>query len=372
MFLNSSAASWVYNETKTNIEVEPFHRNLPDYAVTPLIPLPSLAKELGLGHVLLKDESNRLGLPAFKILGASWAVFKAVAARCNLPPTSTLEELGTAARQASIRLVTCTEGNWGRAVSRMAKYLGITAIIFVPDFMDEATQRKIESEGAKVVVVTGDYDFSIKKAREEADRDGLLVMDVSWEGYEEIPEWVVEGYTTMLTETDRQLAAMGVHSATHAIASVGVGSWAQAVIMHYKSKEPSATVITVEPDTAASLKASLEAGEITPIATGHTIMNGMNCGTVSTTAWKVLKEGIDASVTVSDVDVHHDLQYLHSQHVKVGPCGAATLTALKQVCRENKGELGLTDNSVVVVFSTEGARDYAVPIRESIRPGAGP
>lgn len=191
MYRNPSAASWVCDGPKFNPEVVPFHRSLPDYAVTPLTPLPDLAKQLGLGHVLLKDESNRLGLPAFKILGASWAVYKAVAAQCSLPLTCSLKEVGVAAKKSGIRLVTCTEGNWGRAVSRMAKYLDITAIIFVPDFMDQATQRKIESEGAEVVVVDGDYDFSIKTAREEADKGGLLVMDVSWEGYETIPEVIL-------------------------------------------------------------------------------------------------------------------------------------------------------------------------------------
>lgn len=188
MYRNPAAAAWTCDGPGINAEVEPFHRSLPDYAVTPLNSLPDLAKELGLGQVLLKDESNRLGLPAFKILGASWAVFKAVAAKCDLPLTSTLEEVGAIAKKMDIRLITCTEGNWGRAVSRMAKYLQIKAIIFVPNFMDEATQRKIEGEGAKVIVVAGDYDYSIEKAREEADRDGLLVMDVSWDGYEVIPE----------------------------------------------------------------------------------------------------------------------------------------------------------------------------------------
>lgn len=166
----------------------------------------------------------------------------------------------------------------------------------------------------------------------------------------------------MLTETDKQLHDMNIRGATHAIASVGVGSWAQAVTMYCKSKSPSATVMTVEPDAAASLKTSLEVGEIVPITTGHTIMNGMNCGTVSTTAWETLKQGVDASVTVSDLDVHYDLQYLHSQNVKVGPCGAATLTALKQLCSDRKQELGLDEQSVIVLFSTEGARDYVTPI----------
>lgn len=165
----------------------------------------------------------------------------------------------------------------------------------------------------------------------------------------------------MLTETGRQLHDMGIRSATHAVAAVGVGSWAQAVTMHYKAQTPSTRVITVEPATAASLMASLEAGVITPIATGHTIMNGMNCGTTSTTAWKILKEGVDLSVTVSDIDVHHDLGYLHSQGVQNGPCGAATMTALKRVCNEKKAELGLDELSVVVLFSTEGSRDYVIP-----------
>jgi diaminopropionate ammonia-lyase len=188
MFHNLSAASWRYTGPCTNAAVEPFHKSLPDYAVTPLVPLPDLARQLGLGHVFLKDESNRLGLPAFKILGASWAIYKAVARKCNLPLSASLEELGDAAHKAEIKLVTCTEGNWGRAVARMAKYLRVKALIFVPSFMDEATQKKIEGEGATVVVVDGDYDQSISKAREEANKGGMLVMDVSWKGYEEIPE----------------------------------------------------------------------------------------------------------------------------------------------------------------------------------------
>jgi diaminopropionate ammonia-lyase len=167
----------------------------------------------------------------------------------------------------------------------------------------------------------------------------------------------------MLTETDKQLLSMNITPATHAFAAVGVGSWAQAVTMHYKalSRSAPAKIITVEPDTAASLKASLEAGKITPIQTGHTICNGMNCGTTSMTAWEVLKEGVDVSVTVRDVDVHNDLQYLHGRGIRNGPCGAATMTALKKVCREMREELGLDEKSVVVLFSTEGEREYVVP-----------
>lgn len=188
MFLNPSAASWKYEGLRCQ-EVASFHRHLPDYNVTTLHTLPDLAKELKLGHVLIKDESNRFGLPAFKILGASWATFKAVATRCNYPFSAAIEEVGAAARKASIQLVTCTAGNWGRAVARMSKYMQTPVTVFVPNTMDKATQDRIRSEGAKVVVVDGNYDQAISVARREAEiSKSILMMDTSWEGYEEIPQ----------------------------------------------------------------------------------------------------------------------------------------------------------------------------------------
>ncbi|KAK8163665.1 tryptophan synthase beta subunit-like PLP-dependent enzyme [Phyllosticta citrichinensis] len=376
--------------------IQAFHTQLPDYNVTPLVPVPSLAAELRLAHVLLKDESSRFGLPAFKILGASWAVHRAVAARMGFPPTVSPADL----RDKNInnnnnnifRLVTCTDGNWGRAVARMARLLALPARIFVPNTMDAPTRHKIASEGADVRVVPGDYDASIAAAKHDADDDTapvapLLVMDTSWDGFEEIPSWVVDGYSTMLNETDRQLAALG-HSRIPAcvIASVGVGSWAQAVTAHYKSKprraddddddddeqeqQPDAAapqqttrVVAVEPTTAACLQTSLRADRIVPIATGNTIMCGMNWGTVSSLAWPVLRAGIDASVLVSDRESHAATADLHALGVACGPCGAAPLAALRRLCRDGKAAaaLGLGPDAVVVLFSTEGQRPYEVP-----------
>lgn len=163
----------------------------------------------------------------------------------------------------------------------------------------------------------------------------------------------------MLIETDQQLRDLGIGPVSHAVASVGVGSWAQAVAMHYKSATPTASVVAVEPDTAACLKASLEAGKILPITTGSSIMNGMNCGTVSLKAWDVLRWSVDATVTVTDLKVHHDLQYLHDQGINIGPCGAAPLRALKKLIEDKK--LGLGRDAVVVLFSTEGERSYPIP-----------
>lgn len=238
MYINQSARNWTC-QTPIDARVLQFHRSLPDYAVTPLTPLNELAKELGVGHVFVKDESSRFGLPAFKILGASWAVYRAVSVEVGLPLTVTREELGKAARAKGVKLVTCSEGNWGRAVSRMAQYLGIQATIYVPRYMDDATQSKIRSEGAKVVVVKGEYDDTIVASREDSATTGaLLVMDTSWEGYEEIPgvclsiiatsqltdlipQWVTEGYSTMLMEVDQQVQDATGKPVTLAIASVG-------------------------------------------------------------------------------------------------------------------------------------------------------
>lgn len=187
MYLNPPARKWTC-EAIINPAVEQFHRKLPDYAETPLVPLGDLARELGVGHVLVKDESSRFGLPAFKILGASWAIYRAVAAKVGLPPTVSLEELGSAANKQSVKLVACSDGNWGRAVARMARYLGVPATVFVPKNIDKTTQDKIASEGARVPVVQGDYDASIRAAIVEAEgSNGLLAMDTSWPGYEEIP-----------------------------------------------------------------------------------------------------------------------------------------------------------------------------------------
>ncbi|KAF2753616.1 tryptophan synthase beta subunit-like PLP-dependent enzyme [Pseudovirgaria hyperparasitica] len=359
LYTNSVAASWTCPAVSNDI-VHSFHRSLPDYSETRLHSLPDLATDLGVAHVVIKDESTRFGLPAFKITGASWAVYRAVCEATSLPLNVSLEVLGRAANDRGIRMVACTEGNWGQAVAQMARYLSIPATIFVPRFMSTATQATIEGEGAQVIKIEGDYDESVKRAEREAkENDALLCMDTAWPGYEKIPAWVVQGYATILSETDAQLEQLVGRPATHAFAPVGVGSWGHAVTVHYKSKTEGqrALVVAVEPDTAACLKTSLKKGMITSIETGESIMAGMNCGTVSLMAWPALRDGADAVVTVTDVEAHRAVEYLHSRQVIAGPCGASTVAAFRKI----SNQLGLGRESVVVLFSTEGSREYKIP-----------
>lgn len=170
----------------------------------------------------------------------------------------------------------------------------------------------------------------------------------------------------MLNETDVQMqAVLPGRSATNAFVPVGVGSIAEAVTQHYKRHPPGhdsrASIATVEPTTAACLMASLEAGKITTVQTKESIMCGMNCGTVSTTAWPTLSMGVDADITVTDAEAHLSVCQLEQHGLQPGPCGAATLAALKRACCDARNDLGLNSSSVVVLFCTEGAREYEAP-----------
>ena len=166
----------------------------------------------------------------------------------------------------------------------------------------------------------------------------------------------------MLAEIDRQVEAAsgGQSQDTVYITSVGVGSWAHSVVAHYKAANPGAFIITVEPDTATSFKESLHCNEITPIVTGDTIMAGMNCGTTSKIAWPVLRDGVGAAVAVTDPEAHQSVLDLKAQGVKPGPCGAATLAALRKYVN-GAGDSRDWTKTTVVLFSTEGEREYEVP-----------
>lgn len=339
-FSNPSARRWsVVDDAPAS--AREFHRTLAGYEPTPLVDLPELAAALGVGRLLVKDESQRIGLPAFKILGASWA--------CR----QTLD------RHPGAHLVTATDGNHGRAVARMARELGTGATVFVPDVMRESTATRIVQEGASVIRVEGDYDVAVGAAAEHADAapERALVQDTAWEGYEEVPQWIVDGYRTMPAEIDEALGAPPDLVAV----PVGVGSLAQAVVAHYRSGAAGgggrpARVLSVEPDTAAGLLASLREGIPVPVPTASTVMAGLNCGTVSSLAWPVLRAGCDAAITVTDAEALSASDDLAALGVSSGPCGAATLAGVRAALSDpsRRADLDLPADAVVVLLSTEG------------------
>ncbi len=352
-YSNPSARRW--SPRQDPISVRDYHRGLPGYAPTPLVALPQVAAELGLGRVLVKDESSRLGLPAFKMLGASWACHQVLA------------------EHPGAELVTATDGNHGRAVARMATHLGTRATIFIPAGMREHAAALIEGEGAHLVRVDGHYDDAVRAAADfaAADPSRALVQDTAWAGYEQVPTWVVQGYETLGEEIDEQLG----HRPDLLVVPAGVGSLAQALIAHYRASGTTdaprggatTRVLVVEPDTAACVVRSLAKGAPVSVETGSSIMAGLNCGTLSTLAWPVLRDGCDAAITVTDEEALRASDDLLALGVHSGPSGAATYAGLRTALRHDslRLDLDLPEEAIVVLLSTEGWQNDTDPAQAS-------
>jgi diaminopropionate ammonia-lyase len=363
-YANPAARKW---RTGTPPSARGFHRTLAGYEPTPLTSLPSLAAELGVGHVLLKDESHRLGLPAFKILGASWAACRALCARYELD-ADTITVAGLRAHiaeniapRARPVLVTATDGNHGRAIARIAAMLGLAARIYVPSGVSKPAMEAIRNEGADLIGTPTDYDGAVLEAARSTQgspRD-LLVQDTAWQGYTDIPRWIVDGYATLFDEIDESLDEAYLPGPHLVACPVGVGAFAHAMVDHYRSRDGDPTVLlSVEPDTAACVAQSLLTGRRVTVETGHTIMTGMNCPTPSELSWPTLAAGIDAAVSVSDDECRRAVAELTQLGEDAGPCGASTLAGVRKAlaARTRRDALGVGEDSVVVLISTEGRR----------------
>jgi len=343
-----------------------FHRRLPGYEETPLVDAPRLAEALGVGKVLVKDESSRLGLPAFKVLGASWAVYRALEERLGdrgFGGWQTIEDLRQRLEPLRpLSLVAATDGNHGRALARVARLLGLRARIFVPGDMAAARREAIAGEGAEVVVVDGGYDEAVERSSEA---EGLLISDTSWPGYERVPTWVIEGYSTMLWEIEDQLAGRDEPGPDLVVAQVGVGAFAAAVARHFRRPEVphSPKLVTVEPARADCLFRSVSAGRLVTVPGPHdSIMAGLNCGRPSLVAWPILSSTIDVLVTMDDDPAREAMRLAARSGIVSGETGAAGLGCLLELLHSKEHEegrrlLGANGNTRVLLFNCEGATD---------------
>jgi diaminopropionate ammonia-lyase len=337
-------------------DVAAFHRTLPGHAPTPLVELPSRAAGLGTRRLFAKDESARLGLPAFKILGASWGVHRALCERLDLAVADT-SLAGLRSMRPDVRLVTATDGNHGRAVAAMARLLGVPADVFVPYGVHPGAAAAIKAEGAAVTEVPAPYDEAVRTAADAAaaDPSALLVQDTAWPGYERVPQWIVEGYSTLFTEIEEQLAEAGAAPAGLVAVPVGVGSLAQAAVTHYRSGSSATTLLSVEPEAAPCVLASLHQDRPLTVETGSTTMAGLNCATPSTLAWPVLRSGLDAAVAVTDASTARAARDLAALGVPAGPCGAASLAGVRAALAPDRRPLLASGHGeTIVLLVTEG------------------
>lgn len=363
--------------------VHAFHRRLPGYGPTPLRDVPVLAAEAGVQRVLVKDESSRMGLPAFKILGASWATYRVLCERLGGEPEwSTLDDLAAvvAERLGPLRLVAATDGNHGRAVARMARLLGLRSTIVVPDGTAEARIEGIASEGAEVVVSPGTYDDAVTLSAGMAGNRDLVVSDTSWPGYEDPPRWVIEGYATIFAEIEAQLVEMGLDAPGLEVTETGVevpgapvvdvamvplgvgalGASAGTCLRAGRAPGSGPLLIGVEPDTAACVAAAVEAGHVVEVPGPHrSIMAGLNCGLASILALPTVTATFDAFVAVDDERCRRAVRALADAGLDVGETGAAALAGLTAVVEEHRTEVPIPGDTTVLLLVTEGVTDPA-------------
>lgn len=343
------------------------HRRLPGYAPTPLRRLPALAHRLGLGSLHLKDESHRLGLPAYKVLGAVWATVRLLeerhpALRGWHDIADLRERLMTVPR---LTLVSATDGNHGRGVARVARWLGFRAEIYVPAGTKGPRIEGIASEGARVIEVPGTYDATVARAAAVQGEEVLLIQDHGWPGYERVPALVAEGYATIFQEIDEQFAHSGEAAPDVVLVQIGVGTLASAVVRHYRRRgvSPPPRLVGVEPVGAASTLCSIESGRPVMLEVGAdaSIMAGLNCGAPSSAAWPAMRDGIDGFVAVADEQARLAMRLLAAEGVVSGESGAAGLAGLLELCEGEsrtaaRVRLGL-EGAGVLLLSTEGATD---------------
>lgn len=344
-----------------------FHRQVPGYGQTELIRLQELAAECGVAELLMKDESSRFGLNAFKGLGGIYAVAQAAGERLGLhPEQTTLPELQKPEyreRLQQLTFATATDGNHGKGVAWAAGLLGCPAKVFMPKGSSPRRAQAIRDAGqAEVTITPWNYDDTVNYVNECAEKEGwVLVQDTSWSGYEQVPKWIMQGYTTMVQEAAEQL---GGAVPTHIFLQAGVGAMAGAVAGYFRARYGAAcpTIVLVEPYGAACIYESMEAGDGQPHTArgnGETIMAGLNCGSPCTVAWDILRDYGSFALRCGDEAAKRGMRALKQYGVVSGESGASGIGAFLELARtpEQKARLGIGTDSRILFFSTEGNTD---------------
>ncbi|MEG0069593.1 diaminopropionate ammonia-lyase [Cetobacterium sp.] len=354
-----------------------FHSSFPQYEVTPLAKLDNLAKNIGLSGIYVKDESYRFGLNAFKVLGGSFAMAKYLASRLGedisklgyerLTSKEIKEKLG------DVTFYTATDGNHGRGVAWTANKLKQKSVVYMPFGSSEVRLENIKKEGADASITDMNYDDAVRlAAKNAAETNGVMVQDTAWDGYEEIPTWIMQGYGTMALEAIDQLKTYGVDRPTHIILQAGVGSLAaaiQGVFASIYGKDCPITVIA-ESDLADCLYKSALAKDGKPRFVGgtmQTIMAGLACGEPNTIGWEILRNYSTAFLSCPDWSAANGMRILgnpmsQDDYVKSGESGAVTTGVLYEIMtndeyKELRDKLKLNKESKVLLFSTEGDTD---------------
>ena len=346
-----------------------FHKTLPGYLPTPLLNLRHFAQKIGIGDCYIKDESQRLGLNAFKVLGASYAMAEEI--KKYVPEgQSNLSFESIKSHKTSIKdltFVTATDGNHGRAVAWCAEQYGCRAVVFMPKGSSEIRLKSILEHKAKAEITELNYDETVKYAESEAIKNNwVLLQDSSWPGYTEVPRNIMVGYKTMVQEFFEQTSDWP----THVIAQAGVGSFAASIFSSFISlTKQKPKFILLEPSGAACFFNSVKVGDKKPHLTPdlNTMMAGLSCGMPSILAWDIIVPIADIFAICEDNIAIKGMQILSQPtegdpSIISGESGAVPIGFLHEVATnplysDLRDQLQLDVSSKVLFFSTEGDTD---------------
>ena len=371
---NKNTGSLKFVQPEAMQAVLEFHSGIAGYAQTPLVSLPNLAKQLGVGQIFVKDESARFGLNAFKALGGSYAIAKYLCGKLNIPVDrnsfNVLCSEEARAKLGTVTFVTATDGNHGRGVAWAAKLLGHKAVVYLPEGSSQERLNNIRALGAEAEITKFNYDSAVRLAYAMSKKHGwVMVQDTAWPGYEEIPTWIMQGYTTMAQEIAAQLNG---EVPTHLFLQAGVGSMAGAVLGYFAALWGGKTPVTVicEPDKAACLYKTAAAGDGQIHKVGgkmDSMMAGLCCGEPCTISWDIIDNFASAFVACSDEYAARGMCLLGKPlpgdaRVVSGESGAVTAGVLDAIMTEARlaplrEALGLNESSRVLLISTEGDTD---------------
>ena len=364
--------SLAFSEHKLS-EVRRFLRTVPDCNPSPIVSLTALATYLKVKGIYIKDEGNRGTLKSFKILGATYAISKYICKQLNININDVnFYDLGKEDiknKIGDLTFTTCSDGNHGRAVAWVANKLGFTSIIYLNKGTSEERVTEIRSLGAEAVVTEMNYDDTVRYANKKAIENGwVLVQDTSFDGYEEIPLWIMQGYATMAFEALEQVENLD-RNITHILLQAGVGAMAGGTLgcisNYYNGNHPK--TIIVEPHNAACMLKSAYVNSLEPqivIGELHSIMAGLACGEPIKEGWQILRNSAYAFLSCSDEVSARAMRILGNplpgdKRIISGESGAVTLGVIYTLMESSaykkiREGLGINEDSEILLFSTEG------------------